>query len=268
MTLPRMNSRRGGGALRSPASIPTSAAPRDSASAAALLFDLQLQFNLFPAAYLHSSWLDDCGLSAHDDEFPASSPFWVRCLSNALLRRWRLEQQFDCDFFDPAKRLALLDADALIRVGGLAGAVLLRDRIRRTVDGAAIAVMQKAIGPAAHRFALRWDGQSSVLASVGAEWSRPWSDGWPDAEVWAASSAMLVTCAIPATASGVLGRLRFKFPRSWAADASARPRLTEAQRMSLAQLLMSIVVGQVAEWAWLFAERSDAAYSPATRREA
>jgi hypothetical protein len=262
-------------------SPPGAAALRSKPSIAARLFDLQLAFNLFPATYVHSGWLVEMGLlpdlliktgdprsDAADGGIAPASPFWVRRLSNALLRRWRLDQQFDCDFFDPAKRLALLDAAELIRIGGLAGAVLMRDRIRRTVDRAAIAVMQQSIGADAHRFALRYDRQLPELDTLSSEWTRQWNGSWPEVDAWTARSAILLSSAIPVTAPGVLGRLQFKFPRSWTSEASHRLRLTEQQRASLAELLVDIVAEHSTEWAWLFAQAAPDAMRSPLRREA
>ena len=249
-------------------SQPGAAALRSQPSSAARLFDLQLAFNLFPATYVHPDWLAEMGLPLCGAAESISSPFWVRRLSNALLRRWCLDQQFDCDFFDPAKRLALMDAAELIRLGGLAGAVLMRDRIRRTVDRASIAVMRQTIGGDAHYFALRFERQLPELDALSSQWSRQWNGSWPEVDAWTARSAILATSAIPATAPGVLARLLLKFPRSWTSEASYRLRLTENQRASLAQLLAGIVTECSTEWAWLFAPAPPDTMPSSLRREA
>lgn len=213
----------------------------------ARLFTLQLHFNLFPASYVDPSWLPKSAASEADLTV-GGSPFWMRSLSSALLREWQLEQQFDCDFRDPAKRLALLDAVLLLRVGGLASAALLRERIRRTVDGASLAVMQRAIGIEAHRFALRWREDLGELAEIATLWNRKLDRDWPTADEWAAHSASLVMAAMPATASGVIGRLRLKFPRAWSSEPRERVRMSERQRAALAKFLIDRVSEFSSEW--------------------
>ena len=105
------------------------AAPRDPSAKAAgggdRLADLQLAFNLYPSWYAHASWLERLGITSDDREL-RNTPLWTRCVSSALLHSEQLDQHFDCDFFDPAKRLALLDAAALTRLGGLVNATLPR----------------------------------------------------------------------------------------------------------------------------------------------
>ncbi|MET0499559.1 MAG: SctK family type III secretion system sorting platform protein [Steroidobacteraceae bacterium] len=238
-------------------------------------FELQLAFNLFPAAYVHRSWLAEL---QDDGELPqlegtaASAPFRIRHLSAALLRHWGLDRQFDYDFFDHAKRLALPDAAELIRIGVLAGAVLMRDRIRRCVDRAAVIDLQRMIGVDAHQFALSpfamsRDRQCGELLDVISEWSGEWparSDAAPPI-AWAAHGAALVMAAIPRTAPGVFTRLQFKFPRAWSADTAPRLSITPRQRAVLAELLIDVLTASRSEWCWLFAAAEPA---PATRQGA
>ena len=236
-----------------------------SPSLEAKSFELQLAFNLFPAAYVHNSWLSE--LQEDGEVLPlegsaAGAPFRIRRLSAALLRHWHLDRQFDYDFFDHAKRLALLDATELVRIGGLAGAILMRDRIRRCVDRAAVTELQRVIGVDAHQFALSpfaasRDRQCAELSDVTGDWSKEWpgrsTAAGPDVAAWAAYSATLIGAAIPRTAPGVLARLLFKFPRSWSASTAPRLSMSPRQRMVLAELLIDILIAGRSEWRWLFA---------------
>src|SRR5262245_18585422 len=164
------------------------------------LFDLQVSFNLHPALYAHPSWVEP-------HEVTPGTPFWTRCISTALLRALGLEEQFDCDFSDPAMRLALVDAAALLRFGGFAGAVLMRDRLRHIVQHSAVDAVRRAMGAGPHRFALRWRANASEAAS------EP-HIGWPAADgvlaseqMWAQHSARLVMACVPPSAAGTLERL-------------------------------------------------------------
>jgi hypothetical protein len=218
------------------------------------LFDLQLSFNLFPAMYAHPSWIWPTVLP-HGEELHSpvtATTFWTRCLSSSLLRAWRLDALFDCDFFDPAKRLALIDAAELVRIGGLAGAVLMRDRLRYIVDRSEVEALRRGIGVEAHRFALKWSEGSHELARDVRARIVPFDGPLPGAETWAACSASLVSVAIPLTAPGVLGRLQLKFPRGWSQPPAPRLRLSEVERASLVTLLISIIRADAGHWAWLF----------------
>ena len=228
-------------------------------------FELQLAFNLFPAAYVHRSWLaelQDDGETVQLEGTAVSAPFRIRRLSAALLRHWGLDRQFDYDFFDRAKRLALPDAAELIRIGGLGGAVLMRDRIRRCVDRATVMELQRVIGADAHQFALSpfaasRDRQCAELSDVTGAWTKEWpgrsAANGPDVHAWAAHGAALVSAAIPRTAPGVFTRLQFKFPRAWSADSASRLSITSRQRVVLAELLIDILIASHSEWRWLFA---------------
>ncbi|HKE95941.1 MAG TPA: SctK family type III secretion system sorting platform protein, partial [Povalibacter sp.] len=166
------------------------------------LFDLQLQFNLFPACYAHLSWIEATGfLQLHDGPAPVASPFSIRRLSDALLRQNGLEHQFDFDFSDRAKRLALLDASHLERIGAFGAAILVRDQIRRTVRGTDIDAMRRCIGADAHLHALRWEGAAAEIFAPA-----PAAD-WSDPQSWQLYGATLVSACIPPSAPGVLHRL-------------------------------------------------------------
>jgi hypothetical protein len=220
-----------------------------SSDTAGRLFDLQLKFNLFPAMYAHQSWIEHLGLKANlgmAQMKSATSTFWLRRLSDALLRARELDRQFDFDFFDRAKRVALLDDQALARVGGLVAAVLVREHLRGAVRGPEVEALQHAIGSAARRFALR---SNLDLPPVPAQLCRLGRHS-PTPVTWARRVAVLVTAIIPVTSPGTLGRLQFKFPQSWAR--LKRLQLTEKERVGLTELFVAVISQESKEWAWLF----------------
>src|SRR5688572_30241880 len=109
------------------------------------LLDLQLSFNLYPSQYAHASWLERLGVSDADNDI-RESPLWTRSVSSALLRAANLDKHFDNDFYDPAKRVALVDAPTLTRVAGLVCAALLRERIKRAVRQEEVRALRSSIG--------------------------------------------------------------------------------------------------------------------------
>lgn len=214
------------------------------------LFDIGLRFNLFPAQYMHASRLLRLGVEAADDDPAADvsrSPAWIRALSAAVLRNEGLDKHFDCDFHDPAKRLALLDAATLTQLGGLVSAVLLRPRLRWIVQQSQVRAVHACMGSEAHQFALRWPG---IVPAIPTLFDR--SEDWTSGNSWAQISVAQTIAVIPAAAVGVIGRLRLRFPAEWTLPDPRQPPLDEAQRASLMTLIVSVVEQCAAQWGWLF----------------
>lgn len=218
------------------------------------MFDLLMEFNLFPARYAHASWrelIDERDAVGNWQQPIDASPFWIRHASMRLLNEAGLQDRFDCDFSDAGRRFALLDGMALQRLGQFAAAVLVRHRLQPIVDRAAVEKLQKVIGAAAHRFALRW---SQPLPRVPAEFSN-WDEPWPTLDIWMARQASIVQAVIAPEAAAIRGRMRFKSPRHVSA---AAVQLSEPQRIGLTRLLSAVVTAEIPEWSWLFATESPA----------
>lgn len=216
------------------------AALRDTTSER--LLDLQLAFNLYPSQYAHASWLERLGVSGADDDM-RQSPLWTRSVSSALLRAANLDKHFDNDFFDPAKRLALIDASTLTRVAGLVCATLLRERIKRAVRQEEVRALRASIGPEAHAFAVRFGELLPMVTPVFAK------DPWPTPEEWQKASVLQMFSALPAHAIGVMGRMRMRFASDWT---PSRQRLNEPQRVGLTRLIVAVIMHSTPEWRWLF----------------
>lgn len=216
---------------------------------------LKLDFNLFPAKYAHASWLVQLGIDAAESSTAvARSPLWLRSVSTALLRARRLEKCFDCDFHDTAKRLVLIDTATLVRIGGLVLATLLREHLRRIVQRSQVQALHDCMGLEAHRFALRWMG---MVPSIPV----PFADGaiHISPESWAQRSVAQLFAAVPAQATGILERMRLRFPAHWTLPDSRQPQLNEPQRSALMTLIIAVIADCAAQWSWLFAEQGPAA---------
>lgn len=216
------------------------AAPRDTTSDR--LLDLQLSFNLYPSQYAHASWLGRLGVSDADNDI-RESPLWTRSVSSALLRAANLDKHFDNDFYDPAKRVALIDASTLTRIAGLVCAALLRERIKRAVRQEEVRALRSSIGAEAHAFAVRF---GELLPMVPAPFA---SDPWPTAEEWQKATVLQLFGALPAHAIGVMGRMRMRFSSDWTLP---RQRLNEPQRVGLTRLIVAVIRQSTPDWRWLF----------------
>jgi hypothetical protein len=224
----------------------TAVSPGAAANDAERLLDLQLAFNLYPAWYAHPSWLatlGDATTLAEECCEMRHSPQWIRAVSSALLRGSQLHHHFDCDFFDPAKRLALIDADTLMRVASLVSATLLRERLKKVVLRHEVLAVHKCMGEQAHAFAIRWEGLLPMVMPAVAE------QGWPSRDVWERNSVALLFSALPGHAIGVLGRMRMKFPLDWLEPGR---RLVEPQRVGLTRLIIAVLLRAGTQWNWLF----------------
>lgn len=224
---------------------------RTPAADDARLFELQLVCNLFPAKYVHASWLETPGWSLCRGDDAARSEFWIRYCSATLLRERGLEQQFDWDFSDRGKRLALLDGSTLLRLGQLASAVLMRDRLRTLVCRDEVQAVQEVLGSEAHFYAVRWGGPVPTLderlrCTFGSHGSTI------DSFAYGRHCVRLLMAAIPAGAAGVHGRLQLKLPRYWADESGYSMRPAEAQRDGLVRLFVAIIADACPQWLWLF----------------
>lgn len=211
------------------------------------LFDLQLAFNLYAATYAHASWFAPLGYAMPTGEEARelhASPLWIRALSTELLRREQLDQYFDCDFFDPAKRLALLDVATLTRIAGLVSATLQREKLRRAIRQTDVSAIRSCMGSEAHAFAVSWTGPLPPHFPVLER------EVWPRRAVWERTSVALLMTALPSHATGVIGRLRMRFPRDW--ELPRQPLLTEPLRIGLTQLVIGVISRAAPHWSWLF----------------
>jgi hypothetical protein len=206
------------------------------------LLDLQLAFNLYPSWYAHPSWLARLGIADTDAQLQ-QSPLWIRSVSSALLRSEQLHQHFDSDFFDPAKRLALIDAPSLTRVAELVGATLLRERLKRLVRHDEVRAARECIGAEAHAFAVRWGGLLPMITV-------PFERGpWPSKAEWQRASVLQIFAALPGHAIGAIGRMRMRFPYEWNL---VRGRLGEPQRVGFTRLIVAVLMQSTPQWRWLF----------------
>jgi hypothetical protein len=220
------------------------------------LFDLQLKFNLLPATYAHPSWSENASylLPEGGPAFNPRSPFWIRRWSEVLLGEWELDRQFDFDFSDPGKRLALLDPQTLGRIGGFAAALLVRDQLLRIIRGADVLSLRRSLGTEPYQYALRRERPLPVM-SLPSELCRL-SAPWPEPDAWNLRILTVVFSALPSSAAGVIERLRFKFPRNRTSAPTLPLPVTEAARLGLSQLFIAIIHDECPEWAWLFDSRA------------
>lgn len=227
------------------------------------VFDMVLRFNLFPAEYADASWisavdekLDRIGLGRSDHSSNVTLdflavPMQVRQMSLALLRRRELERQYDFDFSDTGKRLALLAQPALQSLGQRTAAFLARPLFQRLIRGDDVAATDAVVGRdlRLHALSQRTDienlaaGLDSIRDAVGSAIGDP--------QAWAQMPLRIAISVLPENAVGVRARLRYKFPREW--RHIPRFNLDDTQRRLLVRMCLFAGVesdGLVPEFIW------------------
>jgi hypothetical protein len=228
-------------------------------------FDLQLRFNLYPATYAHASWIARIARDTPRPDSltgPCDSPYWLRRLSLALLRARQLEQDFDFDFCERAKKIALLDAPVLEHIGTRMAGLLVRDQIKHLVLSADMMAIEQTLGREAHRFVLGWTAPLPTLGFT----LQPRGQALPDSERWTRRAVGLVGALLPDAATATLARMQLKFPYEWATR--KRPILLDHDRASLTELFFAILEKTAPEHAWLFAQPAQDSIDPAPERTA
>lgn len=217
------------------------------------LFDKVMRFNLFPAEYAHHSWLQmidsslvpfglaDMTLSAacfsEGDETPArASPMWLRQMSMALLGLRELDRQYDFDYSDTGKRLALLPTSSLLPLCEQAAALLVRPALQRLIRGAEVAAVDAVIGRALRMQTLASQAGVEHLATALTGVLGHVDAAIVDAEAWATLPMQIALSVLPADAIGTRARLRFRFPH--AQRRLPRFALSELQRRQLVQVCL------------------------------
>jgi hypothetical protein len=218
-------------------------------------FDAELVFNLFPAQYVHPSWVAPMlgGFEDGDHGDGARTVFWQRSLSQALMRQHELDRLIDFDFADSAKRSVLMDHDAGLRVASQVSALLLRDALRRVVLAPQVAAVQRHLGAPTLTQVLRANGLIPKLAYAPAGLLDPSEllQATDDPQLWPRRAARLWLAMVPAAALGTLRRLRLKLPLAWRSLEAWR--LGDTERRQIGALFAAVTPRAAPEWAWLHA---------------
>jgi len=101
------------------------------------------------------------------------SPRGQAKLADPVLDRLGVDPHEEVDFGDPARRLALLDGPALVRLADLAGAALLHAQIGRVIDRDGVRRLREALGAEVYSFAVRRAPLLIGPRSPAAPWVEP-----------------------------------------------------------------------------------------------
>jgi len=127
---------------------------------------LLYQFNLLPAAYADSSWVESvCGIESVENR-----PNQASCIdqSVALLKHHGLSGKFDWSLRAATVRLALLEQSAFNRICTVLGLMGTSPVLRKTIDARVLRSLNKTFGDLTEAI---WAPESLVLAQAGAEYN-------------------------------------------------------------------------------------------------
>ncbi|AMO57844.1 hypothetical protein GZ77_12835 [Endozoicomonas montiporae] len=118
------------------------------------LFQRVAEFNLYLVRYIDSTWLTTVKLSPLVSQLrkAGNADFY---LSHYLLTQFSLQEDYDYDFEQPAKRIVLATTDTVLKTATYIGIVLNEDVIRNAVRRKERVALEKCLGADAYRFAVK-----------------------------------------------------------------------------------------------------------------
>lgn len=118
------------------------------------LFQKVAEFNLYLVRYIDASWLTAVKLSPLVNQLRQAGNADFH-LSHYLLTQFSLHENFDYDFDEPAKRVALTSADNLLKTAMYIGIILNENVIRNAVRRDERTALESCLGAEAYRFAVK-----------------------------------------------------------------------------------------------------------------
>lgn len=179
------------------------------------IFSLAVEFNLYPVKYIHSSWLQRDQYYKLVNQLKADSATHSR-LSEYLLKRFKLKDQFDFDFEAREKRVALISTDELLKLAFYLGIILNEDVIRGAVKRRERLALEQCIGEDAYRFAVKKAQFISHSASAaGPSLLIDWNHLGRFRQFLMTSGLQVIAGAYAGTSPAFRKRLTLKMPREY-----------------------------------------------------
>jgi hypothetical protein len=136
------------------------------------LFGLVYKFNLMPAEYIHRTWIETFIPPILFEKITQSEKGTEK-LSQWLLERFNLNNDYYYDFVDPLFRLALLPNDVISQITLYCGVALNYKNITAVIDKSKKEEIINNIGIESYRFGIR---RAPLLLGNGKILAEPWSE--------------------------------------------------------------------------------------------
>lgn len=118
------------------------------------LFNHMVEFNLFPIRYVHMSWLKTDNHFRLLKGLKSSGPAQFN-ISNYLLGKFGIDNEFDYDFSRVEKRVVFARSEEIERLAFYLGLILNEGIIRSVIRRDERLALQKCLGEDAYRFAVK-----------------------------------------------------------------------------------------------------------------
>lgn len=118
------------------------------------LFQKVAEFNLYLVRYVDTSWLKAVKHSPLVGQLRQAGNADFH-LSHYLLTQFSLHDDFDYDFDEPIKRIALADAEIILSTAFYIGIILNESIIRNTIRKDERIALEECLGSDAYRFAVK-----------------------------------------------------------------------------------------------------------------
>lgn len=130
------------------------------------LVEAIIRFNFEPVSWCHPSWWPDTGLPAHTARQLVDDPLAAAKLSRKMLCTYGLDAQFDYDFAQPFKRVALLSRRQQKRIISLLGLAVYREHIAGVISARQQQRLLETFGPADYALALRLELRHKFVSAA------------------------------------------------------------------------------------------------------
>lgn len=179
------------------------------------IFGLAIEFNLFPVRYIHLSWLqkDEHHQLIARLKLNEATHFNV---SEHLLKRFKLSENFDFDFSTPEKRVVFASAEELEKLAYYLGLILNEEVIRSVIRRKERLALEQCLGTEAYRFAVKKAPFiSQVSHHSGPSLLIDWNHLDRFKEYLISSGLQVIGTALSGTSVAIRKRLTLKLPRQW-----------------------------------------------------
>ena len=179
------------------------------------IFSLAVEFNLFPVRYMHLSWLQK------DEHYKLIAQLKVNDathfnLSDHLLKRFKLRDEFDFDFSAKEKRIVFATSEELERLAFYLGIILNESVIRSAVRRKDRIALEHCLGEDAYQFAVK-KAQfiSRVSQHAGPSLLIDYNHLDRFKQYLVTSGFQVIAGALSGTSVAIRKRLALKLPKEW-----------------------------------------------------
>ncbi|WP_422134875.1 SctK family type III secretion system sorting platform protein [Endozoicomonas sp. ALD040] len=190
------------------------------------LFQSIAEFNLYLVRFIHHSWLQTIKLSPLVKQLRKAGNADFH-LSHFLLKEFDLSNDFDYDFDEKHKRVALADEEAITKLAFYLGIILNESVIRNTLRKRERLLLKKTLGEDGFRFAVK---KAQFFSRIGTDLGPSFLIDWDHLDSFkrylTQSGFQVLGRAFSESSPAFIKRLELKLPVSfrdtiWSSDRSS-----------------------------------------------